>query len=88
MKLLQFTAEWCQGCKTVEAAIERLKGEWNVPVAFERIDVAKEGGVATRYRVATLPTCIIVDDGGAEIARVSAALGYEELKEFIVEAVV
>ena len=82
MTLLEFTAEWCQGCKALGVLLDKLKPEFPFLKIVE-IDVAKEGDVATRYRVGMLPTCVIVDDEGSEIARLAGQPAYGQLKRFI-----
>ena len=66
MKVLKFEADWCSPCKMLSKTID---GITDLNVAIERIDVDKDPDSAVRFRVRGVPTCVLVNDDGKEIAR-------------------
>lgn len=60
MKLLRFTAAWCQPCKTLAKNLEAAN--LNIPIEVVDIDVFVE--VAMEYSVRSVPTLILQTDKG------------------------
>lgn len=66
MKLLKFEATWCQPCKALKQNMASLD---LTGFEYEAFDVDEKPEMATRYKVRGVPTLIILDDAGNEIAR-------------------
>jgi thiol-disulfide isomerase/thioredoxin len=64
--LLDFHAEWCGPCRQVRPAIQQLIRE-GYPV--KQIDIDGDPKIASRYDVKSIPTFIVVDGSGSELAR-------------------
>ena len=81
--LLDFSAEWCGPCKKTRPEVERLKGE-GYPVRV--IDIDRSPELKNRYKVNSVPTFIVVDGDGEELARSQGATTAKQLAGFYEEA--
>lgn len=68
--LLDFHAEWCGPCKQMRPAVKQLS-ERGYPV--RSIDVDESPDIAERYGVSQVPTFVVIDREGRELARNSGA---------------
>ena len=85
--LLRFTASWCAPCRVMDARVfpdERVKSAIADRVVPVKIDADREESaeVAQRYGVGGIPTLILVDAGGKELAR-GGFMSAEQLVEFL-----
>lgn len=78
MRILRFTAEWCQPCKALQKNIENTK----IDIPIEVYDVDENMDIATEYGIRTIPTMILLD-GNNEIKRVNGVLSSKELENWI-----
>ena len=78
MKVLKIYSRTCGPCKVLENNLQ-LAG-----IPHESVDVQSMQGedIAAKYEVRTVPTLILVDDGGNVVKRHNGLLGVQELKEF------
>lgn len=65
-KFIYHSAQWCGPCKTFGPIMERVS-QSGIPV--EKIDVDQSPATAARYNVRSVPTTILVNEGGQEISR-------------------
>ena len=61
--LVDFWAEWCRPCKRVAPVIEELAQEFEGRVTVAKVDVDKESALAARFKVMSIPTVILLNDG-------------------------
>jgi len=61
--LVDFWADWCMPCKMLAPVIEQLAQEHSGTVTVAKVDVDKEGSVAARYGIRSIPTVILFKDG-------------------------
>jgi thioredoxin 1 len=73
--LVDFYATWCGPCKMLGLVLEKFDNESIVPILKLDVDEAKD--VAEKYKVFTIPTLIIFENG-KEIKR---KVGYQSLDE-------
>ena len=71
--LVDFTAVWCQPCKTLDPVVKQLAEEWGEKVKVVKLDVDDNQQLAMDYMVMSVPTLILFK-GGKPIERVS---GYQ-----------
>lgn len=58
-EILQFTASWCGPCKMLGPIMESLKGQIN----YRKIDVDENQELAAQYKIRSIPTLILVENG-------------------------
>ena len=62
MRLMHFTAEWCEPCKMMKPVIAEVISE-RPDLEYVVIDIDKNRDVALQYDVMGVPTFIIEKDG-------------------------
>lgn len=82
--LVEFSAPWCNACKTIEPIIAEIAK--NHPhVVFAKIDVSKNAGLASRMGVMSLPNIIFLNGGGIKdqvIGTTSRKILEEKVKKY------
>lgn len=81
MRLLKFSAEWCQPCKILAKTLEGI----DVPYTVSSIDIEDSPNLAQDYRVRGVPTMVLVDDNDVEVGRLVGVKTKAEIEEFINE---
>ncbi|CUM65524.1 uncharacterized protein PRCAT00003170001 [Priceomyces carsonii] len=70
-----FTAVWCPPCQAVKPVIDQLFADENgsySKIGFARVDLDSSPDIASRYRVASIPTFIFFEKG-KETSRINGA---------------
>ena len=78
MKLLRFTASWCQPCKTLAKNLEKA----NLDITIEVIDIDENEQKAIEYGIRSVPTLVFQSKSGDE-KRIVGVKTAEEIKEWI-----
>ena len=78
MKVLRFTASWCQPCKMLAKTLEDV--ETQIPI--EVIDIDENQELAMDYGIRGVPTLVMID-GDIEVKRVSGMLMKNQLTEWL-----
>ncbi|MFW6169593.1 MAG: trypsin-like peptidase domain-containing protein [Planctomycetota bacterium] len=73
--LLDFGADWCEPCRTMEPTVERLE-EAGYPV--RRVNVDQNPDLARRFNIGPIP-CFVLVKNGREIQRIVGATSYDRL---------
>lgn len=60
--LVDFWAPWCGPCRTVGPILDELAAE-NSTFKIGKVNVDEERELASRFRVMSIPTLIVVKDG-------------------------
>ena len=60
---VDFWAPWCHPCEAVTRVLEELEAESSGRVAFAKLDIDANPGIAGRYDVLSIPTVMVFDDG-------------------------
>lgn len=84
MKLLYFTASWCQPCKKMGPMIEQFAADYAGRLQVEKVDVDDFDnlGMVEGYAVQTVPTFILVD-GDRSVGRTFGMRSEDEMRTFI-----
>ena len=59
--LLQFSADWCGPCRSMEPTVEQFKEKSKV--TFQKVNVDTENIIAQKYGVRSIPCFIALKDG-------------------------
>ena len=80
--LLQFHATWCGPCKMLGMVINEFDKEGIIDIL--RIDVDEAGELANQFKIFSVPTLVILDNGN-EVKRISGFMPKEELERRVTE---
>jgi len=78
MKVLRFTASWCQPCKMLAKTLEDI----NTKMPIEVFDIDERQEVAMQYGIRGVPTLVMLD-GDVEVKRFSGMKMKNELTEWL-----
>ena len=78
LKLMDFYADWCGPCKMQGPIFEDLAKDFSDKVEFRKINVDKEGDLATEKGILVVPT-IILEKDGVEVQKWMGVTSKEEL---------
>jgi len=81
VKVLYFSAEWCVACKTNKPMIKAVCAENNV--GFEEMDADKQYENASMWGIFSLPTVLICDNKGEEMARHVGTMTKQQLIKYL-----
>jgi len=77
--LLEFHADWCPPCRQMEPIVRQLATQ-GYPI--QRVDVDVDRQAARRYKIAFVPTYILIV-GGQEAGRIVGATSYAQLEQLV-----
>lgn len=83
--LVEVYADWCLPCKIMEREVWSRAEVVTAARGFVplRVDADVEEGFVTRHAAAVLPTTLLLDDSGAEIARIAGLAGAPQVAAFL-----
>ncbi len=61
--LMDFYADWCGPCRMQSPIIDELANEFKDKAEFKKVNVDKEGDLATQKGIFVVPTLILEKDG-------------------------
>jgi len=79
MKLLKFSASWCEPCKVLTRTIEGM----DLWLPVENLDIDEYQALARTYGVRGVPTMILVDATGKECRRFSGVKSKGEIDAWL-----
>ena len=77
--LVDFYADWCAPCRTMEPAVEEVADEG---VRVVKVDIDENQKTASAYGVRSVPTLIVFEDG-EPVTRAVGAKSADELRELV-----
>lgn len=78
MRVLRFTASWCQPCKMLAKTLEDV----DTQIPIEVIDIDDKQDIAMHYGIRGVPTLVMLD-GDIEVKRLSGMKMKNELEEWL-----
>ena len=82
MNVIKFSAEWCGPCKAMAPLFEKASKEFP-NVNFLESDVEDNPEMAEKFHIRNVPTFIVTGKDGAELARRSGSMTYQQLCSMI-----
>ena len=73
--LVDFWATWCGPCKMQAPVLDELDAEMGDKVKICKVDVDAEMQIARKFRVMSIPTLVVLQDGKVKASHV----GYTDL---------
>lgn len=80
--VVDFYATWCGPCKMLSGVLENVEDSIGMPIL--KIDVDKHEELARRFRVMSIPTVILFEDG-KEVKKKIGFMNEKKVSEFISE---
>ena len=76
ISLLKFGASWCKPCQVFSPIIHKVAHEANIKI--KEVDADSDPMLCVEHEVTTLPTTLILDEGGTEIDRIVGAYPFKQ----------
>lgn len=88
MKLMFFRADWCGPCRQMEPVMQTIMdGDgFRDHYSMQRVDVDTEPEIAAKWGIRGIPTFVIADDQGKEVARRVGATSRFKMQEWMSDA--
>lgn len=80
MKLMHFTADWCQPCKMMKPIIAQVLNE-NPDIEYIVVDIDESPETTRDYGIMGVPSFITLDDNNAVIQRAVGAMSKAEFQK-------
>ncbi len=77
--LVHFWAPWCGLCRLINPLLTRVQSEWGEQVKLVGINADQNLKLANTYRLQTLPTIILVENGKV-VHRIDTFQGRDDLR--------
>ena len=81
INVFYFTADWCQPCKNIKPIVNEINRD-KLGLKFHMINADIEQELVQRFKIQSLPTFIIINQG-KEIKRLVGSQTKEKLQEFL-----
>ena len=80
--LVDFFATWCGPCKMLSLVMEKFDSKGVIPIV--KVDIDEDAMLANEYKITSVPTLIIFENG-KEVKRRSGFMSEEELQKWVSE---
>lgn len=80
--IVDFWADWCAPCNRLSPVLEQLAGEHADTVKLVKVNVDENPDLATRYRITSIPSVYLFQDGQQKATVLGAHPKHYFEKEF------
>ena len=80
--LVDFWAEWCGPCKTMEPVLEDLAGEYKTKAIIAKINVEENLDAAREYNISAIPNLKLFSKGQI-VEDLTGAVPIEDLRNIL-----
>ncbi len=78
--LVDFSATWCQPCKTLAPTIDAVAEEYDGKLGVYKVDIDKAQNTAAHFGIQGVPTCVFIKEG-KEVDRFSGVQDLRSVKD-------
>ena len=78
--LVDFSATWCQPCKTLAPTIDAVADEYDGRLDVFKVDIDKAQNTAAHFGIQGVPTCVFLKEG-REVDRFSGVQDLRSVKD-------
>lgn len=76
--LVDFWASWCGPCRMISPIIDELAEELD-QVKVCKVNVDEQGELAQKYKVMTIPTLLVIEDGKV----INSSIGFKSKNDIL-----
>ena len=80
--LVDFWASWCGPCRMLAPTVDAIADDYASVVKVGKVNVDEDPDLARKYRVASIPT-LIVFENGAEVRRSVGVVAREDILDML-----
>ena len=80
MRVLKFSASWCNPCKNLQKSLQ--ENEDVLKYKVEDIDIDESLEESQKYGIRSVPTIVLLDDDNKEVARSTDIKSANQLREW------
>lgn len=84
--VLDFYADWCAPCKTIDRMLRELSAEFGDKVRFARLNIVLEKEIADKFQISDLPAVLFIREGKI-VERQKGFATKEALREKIIHVI-
>ena len=81
--LIDFYADWCGPCIAMKPVVESLESELKEKLVVKKVNVDTTPEEASKYNVVSIPTFVILDENGKELAKRMGAIPKDQFVEWV-----
>ena len=82
--LVDMWAPWCGPCNMIAPVLEQLAAEWDGKALIAKVNVDENQGLSRKYRVQSIPTLLIFNNG-KEVDRIVGAVSAQVIREYMAD---
>jgi len=81
--IVDFWAEWCGPCRVQSPILDKLAAEYPDDVVVAKVNVDDNEVLARNYKIASIPTTLVFNNGVQHGSPIVGVVGLERLKNIV-----